>query len=227
VPELVPPPAAHSAVIAIAAGGEHNLALKSDGSVIAWGRDLNHTGDTTVPAEAQNGVVAIAAGDAHNIVLKSNGTVVVWGDNSTGQCNVPAGAQSGVIAIAAAGGDDEGRAHTMVLKSNGTILAWGYNGFSQTNVPAGLSGVTTISAGGYSSVALIGIAMPLTAEHSGNELILSWPANVVSFNLQSASQLTLPIPWVDVTNAPVLLGTRWNLTNTLSTNAQFYRLRKL
>lgn len=39
-------------------------------------------------------------------------------------------------------------------QSGSTVVAWGYNNFGQTNVPAGLSGVTTIAAGYYHTVAL-------------------------------------------------------------------------
>src|SRR5437899_168746 len=82
---------------AIAAGGEHSLALKSDGTVVAWGDDC--CGETTVPADL-TGVVAIAGGGVHNLALKSDGTVVAWGYNGVGQTTVP-GNLTGVIAIAA------------------------------------------------------------------------------------------------------------------------------
>jgi hypothetical protein len=48
-----------SGVTAIAAGYVHSLALKSDGTVIGWGR--NDSGQITIPA-GLNGVIAIAAG---------------------------------------------------------------------------------------------------------------------------------------------------------------------
>jgi hypothetical protein len=131
-----------------------------------------------------------------------------------------------VIAIAAAGGDDGGLAHTVALKSDGTVITWGNNDYGQTNVPAGLGGVTAIAAGGYDTAALIGIAIPLTAQRNGNELILSWPVNAVRFTLQSTPQLIAPTTWTDVTNVAVLLGTQWTVTNTFSGSAQFYRLRK-
>jgi hypothetical protein len=57
-----------SDVISIAAGYEHNVVLKRDGTVVAWGRgDL---GATTVPA-GLSGVTAISAGDSTTLALKS------------------------------------------------------------------------------------------------------------------------------------------------------------
>jgi alpha-tubulin suppressor-like RCC1 family protein len=84
-------------VVAIAAGGHHTVALKNDGTVVAWGR--NEYGQTTVPA-GLSGVVAIAAGSLHTVALKNDGTVVAWGYNFYGQTTVPSGL-SGVVAIAA------------------------------------------------------------------------------------------------------------------------------
>jgi alpha-tubulin suppressor-like RCC1 family protein len=60
----------------IEAGEYHSLALKSDGTVAAWG--LNNNGQCNVP-EGLNSVVAVAAGNAHSLALKSDGTVAAWG----------------------------------------------------------------------------------------------------------------------------------------------------
>jgi len=81
------------------------LALKSDGTVTAWG--YNNFGQATVPA-GLSGVTAIAAGDFHSLALKSDGTVVAWGANQTFdgspslQATVPTGL-SGVTSIAGGG----------------------------------------------------------------------------------------------------------------------------
>src|SRR6266568_3249689 len=83
----------------IAAGGAHSLALKSDGTVWAWGNNGNgQLGDNTTterhaPVEVVGsggsgnltGITAIAAGGAHSLALKSDGTVWAWGWNLNGQ----------------------------------------------------------------------------------------------------------------------------------------------
>ncbi len=125
----------------IVGGRYHTVALKNDGTVVAWGSDYLSRGGATVPS-GLSGVIAVAAGDFHTVALKNDGTVVAWGDNSSGQATVPAGL-SPVSAIAASG------SHTLALKTDGMVVAWGSNSYGQTTVPVGLSGVSAIAAGGY------------------------------------------------------------------------------
>jgi len=63
-------------------GGDFNLALKKDGTVVGWG--LYGFGQINIPAGLSD-VTAIAAGDSHSLALKSDGTVVGWGNNDSGQ----------------------------------------------------------------------------------------------------------------------------------------------
>ena len=104
------PAGAKSGVTAIAAGYYQSLALKSDGSVVAWGCGSNggfnlDFGQCTVPSEATSGVKAIAAGESHSLALKDGGVIAFGchGGSGSGQCSVPATATSGVTAIAASG----------------------------------------------------------------------------------------------------------------------------
>ena len=146
-----------ASVTAIAAGYSHSLALKSDGTVVAWGCAASTSGQCNVPNGLAD-VTAIAAGASHSLALKSDGTVVAWGCGNpnfdAGQCDVPSDL-SGVTAIAAS---DH---HSLALKSDGTVVAWGCGppigypfDFGQCDVPAGLTGVTAIAAGYADSLAL-------------------------------------------------------------------------
>src|ERR1041385_1769215 len=73
---FVPPRATN--ITAIAAGGRHALALRSDGSVMGWGNGAA----AEVPADLKN-VAAISAGGEHSLALDSNGVVFAWGAGFT------------------------------------------------------------------------------------------------------------------------------------------------
>lgn len=81
-------------ISAIDAGLFHTIALRADGAVWAWGRNLEgQVGDGTwtspheTPAQVSglNNVVSVDAGGYHNLALKSDGTVWAWGRNARGQ----------------------------------------------------------------------------------------------------------------------------------------------
>jgi hypothetical protein len=137
--------------IAITAGGDHGLAVKADGTVVAWGCGFNF-GQCNVPGGLV-GVTAVAASLPHSLALKGDGTVVAWGCGSTlnrGQCSVPVGLAE-VTAVAA------GTYHSLALKSDGTVVAWGCGApqnYLQCDVPIGLAGVTAVAAGTVHSLAL-------------------------------------------------------------------------
>lgn len=140
-------PAGLTNVIAIAAGGSHITALRTDGTVKTWLANIGYIFDsgpaiTNVPASVTN-VISIAAGRDHSLALRSNGTVVAWGGNTSGQTNVPTGL-SNVVTVAA------GWYRSYAVKSDGTVVGWG----SQATVPSGLSNVVAIAAGPSHNLAL-------------------------------------------------------------------------
>jgi alpha-tubulin suppressor-like RCC1 family protein len=80
-------------IIAIAAGSEHSLFLKNDGTVWACGyNQYGQLGDSTmvdkhtpVQISSLTGIIEIAGGDWHSVFAKSDGTVWACGQNSSGQ----------------------------------------------------------------------------------------------------------------------------------------------
>ena len=68
-------PAGLSNIVGIAAGEFHSLAIKSDGTVAAWGK--SDGGECTPPA-GLSGVSQVVAGSNYSLALKTDGTLVTW-----------------------------------------------------------------------------------------------------------------------------------------------------
>jgi len=96
-------------------GGSHTVARRSDGSVVAWGR--NGWGQCNVPA-LRPGLtyVEVAAGGEHTVARLSDNSVVAWGRNNYGECNVPALSPGMTFAHGAAG-----EATTVVILQSGAF----------------------------------------------------------------------------------------------------------
>lgn len=123
--------------VAIAAGEDYSLALRSDGTVEEKGLPLT-------PAVGLGNVVAIAAGSYQNLALLADGTVASWGN---GQTTIVPGLTD-VVAISS------GYNHNLALRRDGTVVGWGSNNCGQTNPPAGLKDVIAIAAGQEYSLAV-------------------------------------------------------------------------
>ncbi len=166
-------------VTAIAAGGlgNYSLALKSDGTVWAWGYNADGelgnglSASTTSPVQVAGltNVIAIAGGGYHSLALRSDGTIWGWGYDAYGQLGDGGTAAehniahvnglTNIIAIAA------GQYHSVAVKSDGTVWTWGYNtdgelgvgNTTRSSVPVqvtGLTGVLAVAAGVDDTIAL-------------------------------------------------------------------------
>jgi alpha-tubulin suppressor-like RCC1 family protein len=183
----------------LAVGREHALAVKLDGSVVAWGS--NAYGQLDVPAAALSGIVSVAVGDTHSLALRADGSVVAWGSNAQGQLNVPQDAQSGVIAIAAA------RDRSFALKAGGQLLVWGPSATPPsafaTNVAAIAAGSDhvvalktngTVEVWGNSSSAPVSASSGVIAlaAYGGRSLALKNDGTVVAWGSASSALLDIP-----------------------------------
>lgn len=124
------------AVKAIAAGERHGLALKTNGTVVAWGD--NTYGQSRVPAELRD-VESIGAGGNVSAAVRTDGSVVLWGDASTGLTTPPSGL--GPVRQIAIGFD-----HVVALRVDQTVVSWGNNSSGQTSAP-NIGFISQIAAG--------------------------------------------------------------------------------
>ncbi len=130
----------------VAVGFYHTIAVRKDGTVVAWG--YNRDQECDVPNGITN-AIQVAAGDYHSLVLLADGTVRAFGAKNFGQCAVPIGL-SNVTKVAAGGGI------SMALRSNGTVVCWGDPTSGVLQVPASVNNVLDIAAGANHCLALKG-----------------------------------------------------------------------
>jgi alpha-tubulin suppressor-like RCC1 family protein len=202
-----------SGVSAIAAGGEHSLALLSNGTVMAWGN--NESGqlgdgnfdesDTPVAVKGLSGVAAISAGGAFSLALLKTGTVMAWGDDESGQLgngsvktsDVPVAVKglSGVSAVSA------GADHGLALLKTGAVMGWGDDESGElggevaeegepqlSDVPVAVNGLSSVS------VVCAGDAFSLALTKAGT--VMAWGADAHGQlgNGATAAEVETPVP---------------------------------
>jgi alpha-tubulin suppressor-like RCC1 family protein len=169
-----------SDIIAIAAGPVQSLAVKGDGTLWAWGNNLEGqvgTGDTSSPVytpvrvQGLPDIIDAAAGLGHSLALGKDGTVWAWGSNLDGQLGIgntpsPVFVPTRISGLMDVIDISAGPSHSLAVKSDGTVWAWGSNdsgqlGIGNTGYPVynparvqGLSDIIAVAAGGAHSLAL-------------------------------------------------------------------------
>ncbi|MCS6778048.1 MAG: dockerin type I domain-containing protein [Chloroherpetonaceae bacterium] len=205
-------------IVAVAPGGNHTVALRSDGTVWAWGDNEygqlgnNTTTNRTTPVQVRGpnntgfltNVVAVSASLFHTVALRADGTVWTWGSNSHGQLgdgtttNRTTPVQvlgPGVIAVSA------GTMHTMALRSDGTIWAWGGNFAGQLGDGTTISRRTPVQVRGVNRIGFLTGIRAIEASNTGSMAlgqdgtVYSWGYNEEGrFGIGSYADSTTPVP---------------------------------
>lgn len=183
-PDLMSPPVGLIDAVALAPGWSHALALRANGTVVAWG-EIGVGSETPLDLGR---VKAVEAGIGTGLVLQSDGSVRGWGNSEImPPPNLPRataiaasmGMHTAALAALAdgsvvswgsgpygemdvpAGLNDPaavaaGEFHRLALRTDGTVVAWGYNKWGQATVPKGLKNIVAVAAGSNHSLALRG-----------------------------------------------------------------------
>lgn len=127
----------------ISAGRNHVLAIKTDGSLWAWGTNYwgalgngsNKDESSPVKISNSNNWAEVSAGNSYSLAIKKDGTLWAWGYNSKGQLgdsstidkNIPIqiGTDNNWLHVSA------GLTHSLGLKKDNSLWAWGENIYGQ------------------------------------------------------------------------------------------------
>jgi alpha-tubulin suppressor-like RCC1 family protein len=138
----------------VSAFSNHSLAVKTTGTLWAWGSNgigqlgLGDTATRSSPVQVGTDTnwASVSAGSAHALAVKTTGTLWAWGFNSSGQLGfgdttnrsspVQVGTDTDWASVSAGG------AHTLAVKTTGTLWAVG----NRANGRLGISYIGNVSS---------------------------------------------------------------------------------
>lgn len=175
--------------LSLSAGQRHGLALRSDGSVWAWGTnqfgELGLGTNTLILAPTRiasiTNVIDISAGPLHSLAVEGNGTVWAWGTNNDGRLGsgnfitasnpVAVAVITNAISVAAGGN------HSLALLANGSVMAWGANYGGQLGTGNTISTNKPVLCGSFTNAFAIAAGTNFSLALTRDGSVWAWGTN--------------------------------------------------
>ena len=179
-------------ITAVMGGEIHNIVLKSDGTVWAWGWNaMNMLGDGTtitrlfpVQVSGLSSIVSLGSRAYHSLAVKSDGTVWAWGwnkdgalgngvDNSASDYPVPIQVQgvNNPIMVTA------GYCFSVALLQDHTLVAWGKNNAGQLGDGTTATRLSPVTVAGLTNVISVSAGWTHVAALRADGTVWTWGSN--------------------------------------------------
>ncbi len=196
------------------AGLTHSVAIKTDGTIWAWGAG-GILGDTTTTNKfipTQIGTATdwdkVSAGKRHTMAIKTNKSLFGWGDNQDGQLGN--GGTSSVFTPTQIGSDlnwenfSAWENTTFGIKSNGTLWGWGYNIYGHIGDSTTTTKLNPLQIGNATNWEQVSVGQSHTAALQTTDFRASWGNNSVG-QIGDITNVDKLVPTVIVCLTPLSL----------------------
>ncbi len=194
-------------VIDVVAAQNDVCALRSDRTVLCWGRMTS----SAVPQQVAgiDDATALTAGAEHVCALRADRTVACWGDGQLGQLGIGTNVGSSAAQVIPGLTDVTEVAaglgwHTCALRSDRTVVCWGGNQYGQLGIGTTAEATTPQAVPGLVEVTSLGVGYQHTCVVVADRTARCWGRNDVGqLGNGGPGDSTLP---VDVPGLASLVG---------------------